>query len=194
MADLKERWGAMSDSERYDLVVELQRVQSGVDRKVHELAEQEEHRKAEVVGRDKKIDELTREVERLKESSGQAIGAIEGLQAEAAAVAAQKALNEQTANMLQRGVEEKIDPKLAVEFATLSDPNGAFDRALAEISRRASEKVDEIISQAGAPESSPSKTTTLDLSQFSAEEISRMPDDVVRKYMTTVVESEVMHG
>ena len=191
MADLREKWEGMSAAERLDFTLELQRLQSGSDKKVSELQEQY---KSDTAGRDKKIDELTRKVEKLEQQSGEAIGTLEGLQKEAAAVLAQKQLNERVATMLEKGIEGGIEAKLAVEFATMNDPEGSFDRMVAEIDRRAAARVDSIISQAGAPESSPSKTTTLDLSQFSAEEISRMPDDVVRKYMTTVVESEVMHG
>ena len=172
MANFEEKWGEMTDDERLDFVLEIQKLQSGSDKKVSELQTQ--------------IDTLKAEAE--KAGKEKVDSSLAELQAEAAAVAAQKALNEQTANMLQRGVEEKIDPKLAVQFATLADPDGAFDRALAEINRRASEKVDEIISQAGAPESSPSKPTMLDLSQFSQAEISRMPKEMVERYM----EQEVM--
>ena len=185
MADLREKWEGMSAAERLDFTLELQRLQSGSDKKVSELQEQY---KSDTAGRDKKIDELTRKVEKLEQQSGEAIGTLEGLQKEAAAVLAQKQLNERVATMLERGVEGGIEAKLAVEFATMNDPEGSFDRMVAEIDRRASEKVDEILAQSDIPESSPSKPIMLDLSQFSQAEISRLPKEVVERYM----ESEVM--
>lgn len=165
-----ERWEGLTDEGRLSMILELRRVQQGVDRKNVELS--------------KSVEELTARVDALGTEKTQTV---EQLQAEAAAVAAQRALNEQTANMLQRGVEEKIDPRLAIEFAQLPDPGGTFDRALREIDRRASEKVNEILAQSDIPESSPSKPVQLDLSQFSAEEIGRMPDDVVERAMVEAI-------
>ena len=173
---LKEKWAGMTDEQRFDFTLELQGVQAGSD---------------------KKVAELTGEIETLKEqiekaTTEKADNSLDGLRQEAAIIHAQKIQNEKTANLLQRAIDEGVGAEFAVQFARADDPDRAFDAAMAEVNRIADERVNKRLTEVGEPEGTGKPAAPLDLSSMSAEEISRLPQSVVHRYMESVVESEVM--
>ena len=174
------RWNGFTDEEKFEHMREIRRIQAGQDRKNSEM---EKQHSAEVKGRDKKIDELTQEVAALKDRN---TNTVEGLTNEIATIRAERELVKRQSEMIQRALDNKIEPALAVKFAETSDANSTFDLAVAEIERRTSERVNERLAT-GGPESSPSKQTPLDLSGFTAAEIARMPQNIVDKYVAQEV-------
>ena len=134
----------------------------------------------EIAERDKAIADLQAKIDAGTNQSAD-------LRAERAELAAAKQLLDVQARLIERAVQHEIDPGLAIEFARAGDPDGVFDRVLAEIDGRADAQVNQRIGGGTPPESSGRVERLPDLNGMTPEEIMRLPDGIRERAFQSVV-------
>ena len=140
---------------------QVKREISGLNRRNSELEKQ-------LAERDKQIEDLRTKLDTAPDVSAD-------LRAERAELAAAKQLLDVQARLIERAVQHEIDPGLAIEFARSGDPDGVFDRVLAEIDGRADAQVNQRIGGQTPPEASGKMVRLPDLNGMTPSEIMRLP-------------------
>ena len=152
------KWDAMTDSERAARAATMYAESRGLNRKTTALSD--ELRELKSVG---------------AESETEAETTLEGLRDEIATVRAERKVVDTQAALISKALAADIDPRMAVEFAGSADPDGAFDRAVAEIERKTTLKVNERLTGGKPPRPSAR------IERLSQRERARVPPSVASK-------------